>query len=192
MTEETGFPPEPDLPLPQRTPGEALARAQSGTGDETGAEVFISPVPPTRPRYRFAGIDVPVAEWTVDPETNRSNASPEYLHLVDEVAHVIRESAYFLLDGRPGGVRKIAGLIMAQLAHVHGLAPAGSTSELEGERARVGALLGQIQSIPAKIRAQKQECPEPSHNFLAKPSCWYCGRNGAFERAAKIAEGNWP
>jgi hypothetical protein len=154
--------------------------------------VFISPVPPTRPRYRFAGIDVPVAEWTVDPETNRSNASPGYLRLVDEVARLIGSSAHSLVGAGEAGLGRVAALIMAQLAHVHGLAPAGSTSELEGERARVGALLGQIQSIPAKIRAQKQECPEPSHNFLAKPSCWYCGRNGAFERAAKIAEGNWP
>jgi hypothetical protein len=49
MTEETGFPPEPDLPLPQRTPGEALARAQSGSEDERGAEVLINPVTPARP-----------------------------------------------------------------------------------------------------------------------------------------------
>src|SRR5581483_1849565 len=37
MTESTGFPSEPDLPLPHRTPGEALAGAQSSE-TENGAQ----------------------------------------------------------------------------------------------------------------------------------------------------------
>jgi hypothetical protein len=41
--------------------------------------------------------------------------------------------------------------------------------------------------VAATIRAQKQPCPD--HPMpLPKPSCWQCGRNGAFERAARIVE----
>jgi hypothetical protein len=70
------------------------------------------------------------ADWTIDPETNRSNSSPLFRSLVDEVARLIRE-------GAAGGVLKPewvygkAGLIVAQLAHVHHLAPREIT---EGEK----------------------------------------------------------
>lgn len=40
------------------------------------------------------------------------------------------------------------------------------------------------------LRAQKRPCPERLHRLFPKPSCWYCGRNGAFERAARIVEEN--
>ena len=44
------------------------------------------------------------------------------------------------------------------------------------------------QRIALAIFAQKQPCPD--HPMpLPKPSCWTCGRNGAFERAARIAAG---
>lgn len=60
-------------------------------------------------------------DWTVDPETGRSNSSAEYLRSVDEVARLIRGSGHSLINGH---VRSVAALIVAQLAHVHGLAPA--------------------------------------------------------------------
>ena len=42
--------------------------------------------------------------------------------------------------------------------------------------------------IAAMIRTQKVPCPD--HPMpLPQPSCWTCGRNGAFERAARIAAG---
>jgi dihydroneopterin aldolase len=59
-------------------------------------------------------------DWTIDPETHRSNSSPEYLRLVEHVARLIRNSAHDLIGGR---AESVARLIMAQLAHVHGLAP---------------------------------------------------------------------
>jgi hypothetical protein len=45
--------------------------------------------------------------------------------------------------------------------------------------------------LAAQIRAQKVLCTEPLHDQFPKPSCWQCGRNGAFERAARIAEGRF-
>jgi dihydroneopterin aldolase len=65
-------------------------------------------------------------EWTVDPDTGRSNSSAEYRRLCDEVERLIRSEAHSLISGRADVV---AGLIMAQLAHRHGLAPASFPSE---------------------------------------------------------------
>ena len=59
-------------------------------------------------------------DWTVDPETHRSNSSPEFRQLVSEVARLIKAEAHSLLNGH---VESAAGLIMAQLAHKYGLAP---------------------------------------------------------------------
>lgn len=56
-------------------------------------------------------------DWTIDPETHRSNSSPEFLALIDEVARLIR----WMHVGDDS--RDTARLIMAQLAHVHHLAP---------------------------------------------------------------------
>lgn len=58
-------------------------------------------------------------DWTAD-ETGRSNSSEIYLHLVKEVEHLIRSDAHMLISGRADAT---AGLIVAQLAHVHGLVP---------------------------------------------------------------------
>jgi len=59
-------------------------------------------------------------DWTVDPETGCSNTSPEFRQLVSEVARLIKAEARGLLSGQ---VESVAGLIMARLAHKHGLAP---------------------------------------------------------------------
>jgi hypothetical protein len=59
-------------------------------------------------------------DWTVDPETHRSNSSPEFRQLVSEVARLIKAEAHSLLNGQ---VESVAGFIMAQLAHKHRLAP---------------------------------------------------------------------
>ena len=41
--------------------------------------------------------------------------------------------------------------------------------------------------IAALIRSEQVPCPD--HPWpLPKPSCWTCGRNGAFERSARIVE----
>lgn len=66
-------------------------------------------------------------DWTVNPETNRSNSSFLFLGLVEAVKDLVNGGAGgFVL--RPNWTNSMAGLIMAQLAHVHGLVP----SELRG------------------------------------------------------------
>lgn len=59
------------------------------------------------------------ADWTCD-ERGRSNSSDEYHRLVSEVERLIRSGAHSLING---DARSVASLIVAQLAHVHGLAP---------------------------------------------------------------------
>lgn len=59
------------------------------------------------------------ADWTMGPD-GRANTSPRFEALCDEVARLIRGEAHSLIGGH---TRSTAGLIMAQLAHVHGLAP---------------------------------------------------------------------
>jgi hypothetical protein len=60
-----------------------------------------------------------VPDWTLDSE-GRSNSSPEFLRLCDEVERLIRSEAHSLIAGRADIA---ARLIMAHLAHVHGLKP---------------------------------------------------------------------
>jgi dihydroneopterin aldolase len=62
-----------------------------------------------------------LSDWTADPETGRSNSSPLYRSLCHEVEQLIRGDAFNLIGGRAD---MTAELIMAQLAHVHHLAPA--------------------------------------------------------------------
>ena len=57
-------------------------------------------------------------DWTA--KNGKSNSSDEYLRLVAEVERLIRDDAHMLISGKAD---KTAGLIMAQLAHKHGLAP---------------------------------------------------------------------
>ncbi len=59
-------------------------------------------------------------DWTIDPETGKSNSSELYLSLVQEVERLIRNQAHDLISGNANGV---ARLIVSQLAHQHGLSP---------------------------------------------------------------------
>jgi len=59
-------------------------------------------------------------DWTVDPETGRSNSSEEFNHLAGEVERLIRSEAFSLIAGRAD---RTAALIIAQLAHKHGMEP---------------------------------------------------------------------
>lgn len=56
-------------------------------------------------------------DWTVDPETGRSNSSVLFLELEARIAEIL---GCCRLGESP---RAPARLILAQLAHVHGLAP---------------------------------------------------------------------
>ncbi len=62
--------------------------------------------------------DYRTEDWTL--KDNRSNSSDEFLALCNEVERLIRDSAFHLISGQAD---MVAGLIMAQLAHVHGLVP---------------------------------------------------------------------
>ena len=66
------------------------------------------------------------ADWTTDPETGRSNSSKRFKELVQEVARLLGGGAIgYALDRR--WIDGEAQLIMAQLAHVHGMAPTPAT-----------------------------------------------------------------
>ena len=57
-------------------------------------------------------------DWTaVD---GRSNSSALYVNLSSEIARLLRDSAHSLIAGRTD---EVGGLILAQLAHKHGLRP---------------------------------------------------------------------
>ncbi len=60
------------------------------------------------------------ADWT--RKKGQSNSSDEFLQLCEAVERLIRADAFHLIAGRAD---MTARLIMAQLAHVHGLAPRG-------------------------------------------------------------------
>jgi len=59
-------------------------------------------------------------DWTRHGATGRSNEAPIYLGLRAEVARILRQSAHDLING---GVDTVAGVIVARLAHVHGVGP---------------------------------------------------------------------
>ena len=61
-----------------------------------------------------------IPNWTIDPTSGRSNSSPEFNALVKVVARLLRNEAHSLILGQSD---TSARLIMAQLAHVHGLVP---------------------------------------------------------------------
>jgi hypothetical protein len=59
------------------------------------------------------------SDWTCDSK-GRSNSSREFQAICNEVECMIRGEAFTLLSGRAD---QTARLIVAQLAHAHGLAP---------------------------------------------------------------------
>lgn len=63
-------------------------------------------------------------DWTTDPKTGASNSSEEFTELVDTVARILRNGSTHL---DPAWAASTARLVMAQLAHVHGLSP-GTTA----------------------------------------------------------------
>lgn len=67
------------------------------------------------------------ADWTFDPETGRTNASPVFRRLVGEVDRLLRGGAGGVVLGE-SWTSGTAALIVAQLAHVHHLAPTAPES----------------------------------------------------------------
>jgi len=60
------------------------------------------------------------SDWTVDPRTGRSNSSNQFVSVCDEVERLVRSEAHALMRGDAASV---ARLIVANLAHKHGLVP---------------------------------------------------------------------
>ena len=58
-------------------------------------------------------------DWTTNSE-GRANSSDKFLELKKVIEEIIRHSAFDLIAGRTD---RVAGLILAQLAHNHSLAP---------------------------------------------------------------------
>ena len=81
------------------------------------ADYHVAFGPQTYAEYLKAELDIP--NWT--SHEGRENSSTEFRKLCIEVDHLIREDGGWHLDPRWTG--RLACLIMAQLAHVHHLAP---------------------------------------------------------------------
>lgn len=62
-----------------------------------------------------------MSDWTKSAD-GHANSAPEFLRLVDEVARLIRGQAHALIQG---DTESVSRLVLAQLAHKHGLSPAG-------------------------------------------------------------------
>lgn len=71
------------------------------------------------------GMSSPAGTWTISAQTGRSNSSELFLWLRGEIARLLRDGAAGSVLS-PGWIDGKAGLIAAQLAHVHGLASAGT------------------------------------------------------------------
>jgi hypothetical protein len=70
-------------------------------------------------------------DWTVGPE-GRSNTSARFLKLMSAVERLILDSGHDLIHGRANTVARV---IMAQLAHVHGLAPKDAVAPVAAQEA---------------------------------------------------------
>jgi len=66
-------------------------------------------------------------DWTKDSESGRSNSSPEYCLLVEQVARLIQNDAHALLSGNVAGT---ARLVVSNLAHRFGLVPTKRVGEM--------------------------------------------------------------
>lgn len=95
-------------------------------------------------------------DWTIDPETGRSNSSPLYRSLVGEVERLIRSEAHALISGR---ANMAAGLIMAQLAHIHHLAPAATA--LATLREEIQARRTALREVALDLDEEGKDAREP-------------------------------
>lgn len=74
-------------------------------------------------------------DWTV--KDGVCNSSEQYLLLVDAVSSLIRSSAHQLIAGDTRGV---AGLIVAYLAHRHGMKPRAGRRQAKKSSRKKGAV----------------------------------------------------
>jgi len=69
-----------------------------------------------------------IPDWTADPRTGTPNQSAVFFAAASDVESILLANGYRLLNGQ---VYTVARLIVAQLAHVHHLAPLGEGQPLD-------------------------------------------------------------
>jgi hypothetical protein len=99
---------------------ELTARCRHAAGALATMDRLAATVPDATAALRREVLADIAQDWTINPETGRSNSSEQFRRLVGEVASMLR-AEFRVLDER--AVWAAAGLIMAQLAHEQGLAP---------------------------------------------------------------------
>lgn len=86
------------------------------------------PVPAEAAETRAEVLAEIAADWTIDPSTGRSNSSDQFAIMCAAVGRMLREQ-FRVIDRNV--IASAAGLVMARLAHVHKLAPAGAAAPQE-------------------------------------------------------------
>lgn len=96
-------------------------------------------------------------DWTA--EDGRANSSPLFLALVRDVERMIRDGAHDLITGRAGTVARV---IVANLAHRHGLTPTGKPEDarLACAESSAGAA-GTLRSAALRALDLAEESPQP-------------------------------
>lgn len=103
-------------------------------GGSAAAKVAVAQPLGSAPRH---GGDLPAdrpdlpeihVDWTIDPTIGRCNSSEAFVRLEQAVAELLRHSLPGVIFS-DDGPDDMAGLIVAQLAHVHHLAPANTVVE---------------------------------------------------------------
>jgi hypothetical protein len=104
------------------------------------------------------------ADWTIDPETGRTNASPVFRELAQAVNQLLRGGAggTVLRESWTSGT---AALIVAQLAHVHHLAPPPEPQAAPDTPGRPttsleNAMLANIDGLNDLVRDMLQSLPD--------------------------------
>jgi hypothetical protein len=127
--------------------------------------------------------------WTCDDE-GRSNSSELFEELCTAVTSLIRESAHALIAGRADSV---ARLIMAQLAHVHGLVPKSTHCNIKGETHMKPQLLTKEQLVEVLEdlvnRVREGDSFEGSFQYMI-PEDMAAIEAGQFEVTANYRIGN--
>jgi hypothetical protein len=107
-------------------------------------------------------------DWTHDA-TGRSNSSATFIELCRKVERLIRDDAHQLIGGRAGNT---AGLVMAQLAHRHGLVPIAVVAEWLREEADRLAVLADdaLDYHRAHMHGDQARVLERLANSLTQPA----------------------
>jgi hypothetical protein len=107
---------------------ELTARCRHAAGALATMDRLAAPVLDATAALRREVLADIAQDWTIDPETGRSNSSEAYRQLVREVARLIQGDKHLLVELH---AERTAGLIVSQLAHRQGLAPRGTETTPE-------------------------------------------------------------